>query len=170
MGEADFYQFTGLQNELRLQQKIREENLSWVQIPKFFKDVHVQISLAHRVVEVAGRSNRPISVTLLRYIGEKPKKWSSGERWFARTKEEGKTQQIVHVNYKLNEIKETLSLMISVLDKVIKTTVCNVPEKVTKTFYSWSIFSRFQSRCFWTVEVLNLFFKENQNSDFIMLY
>ena len=59
--------------------------------------------LAHKVVDVVYRANRKICVSLLRYSVDKPEISYAQVRIFAMKKVEEKFQQIVFVNYKLEE-------------------------------------------------------------------
>ena len=62
-----------------------------------------QLKLAHKVVDLVDRANRKVCVTLLRYNADKPESSYAEVRIFARRKEDGKFQQVVYVNYKLEE-------------------------------------------------------------------
>ena len=75
--------------------------------------------LAHKVFDVVDRANRKICVTLLRYNVDKPENSYVQVRPFARKKEDEKFQQVVYVNYKLEEFIYLLDVMNSVYDKVI---------------------------------------------------
>ena len=86
-----------------------------------------QLKMAHQVVDVVERANRKICVTLLRYNVDKPESPYAQVRRFARKKEDENFQQIVYVNYKLEEIIYLLDVMNSVHDKVITNQpICNV--------------------------------------------
>ena len=105
MGEADFNQFMRLRNQLvnAAENFAREENLTPVLIPTMYKDMDEQLKLAHKVVDVVDRANRKIFVTLLRYNVDKPECSCTQVRLFARKKEDEKFEQVVYVNYKLEE-------------------------------------------------------------------
>ena len=129
MGEADFNQFMRLRNQLvyAAENFAREENLTPVQIPTLSKDMEEQLKLAHKVVDVVDRANRKICVSLLRYNVDKPENSYAQVRLFARKKEDEKFQQVVYVNYKLEEFIYLLDVMNSVYDKVITNQpICNV--------------------------------------------
>ena len=65
-------------------------------------------------------------MTLLRYKVDNPETSYAQVRLFERMKEEEKFQQIVYVNYKLDEIVYLLDVMNSVYDKVIANQpICN---------------------------------------------
>ena len=86
-----------------------------------------QLKLVHEVIDVADRSNRRICVTLLRYKVDNPDTSYAQVRLFGRKTEEEKFQQIVYVNYKLDEFINLLDVMNSVYDKVIANQpICNV--------------------------------------------
>ena len=97
----------------------REENLTPVLIPTMSRDMDEQLKLAHKVVDVVDQANRNICVTLLRYNVDKPASSYAQVRLFARKKEDEKSQQVVYVNYKLEEFIYLLDVMNSVYDKVI---------------------------------------------------
>ena len=129
MGEADFNQFMRLRNQLvyAAENFAGEENLTPVQIPTLSKDMEEQLKLAHKVVDVVDRANRKVCVTLLRYNVDKPESSYAQVRLFVRKKEDEKFQQIVYVNYKLEEFIYLLDVMNSVYDKVITNQpICNV--------------------------------------------
>ena len=121
MGEADFNQFTRLRNQLvnAAENFAREENLAPVLIPIMSKDMDEQLKLAHKVVDVVDRANRKICVNLLRYNLDKPESSYAQVRLFARKKEDEKFQQVVYVNYVLEEFIYLLDVMNSVYDKIL---------------------------------------------------
>ena len=121
MGEADFNQFMRLRNQLvnAAENFAREEILTAVLIPTMSEDTDEQLKLAHKIVDVVDRANRKICVTLLRYNVDKPESFYAQVRLFARKKEDEKFQQVVYVNYKLEEFIYLLDVMNSVYDKVI---------------------------------------------------
>ena len=129
MGEADFNQFMRSRNQLvnAAENFAREENLTPVVIPTMSRDIDEQLKLAHKVVDVVDRANRKICVTLPRYNVDKPESYYAQVRFFARKKEDEKLQQVVYVNYKLEEFIYLLDVMNSVYDKVITNQpICNV--------------------------------------------
>ena len=141
MGEADFNQFMRLRNQLvnAADNFAREENLTPVLIPTLSKDMDEQLKLAHKVVDVVDRANRKICVTLLRNNVGKPESSYAQVRLFARKKEDDKFQQVVFVNYKLEEFIYLLDVMNSVYDKVITNQpICNVSQTVISSVYSLS--------------------------------
>ena len=86
-----------------------------------------QLKLVHKVVDVVDRPNRRICVTLQRYKVNNPETSYAQVRLFGRKKEEEKFQQIVYVNYRLDEFVHLLDVMNSVYDKVISNQpVCNI--------------------------------------------
>ena len=73
------------------------------------------------------RANRKICVTLLQYNVDKPESSYAQVRLFERKKEDEKFQQVVYVNYKLEEFIYLLDVMNSVYDKVTTNQpICNV--------------------------------------------
>ena len=128
-GEADFNQFWRLRNQLVnvAENFAREENLTPVQIPTMSKDMDEQLKLAHKVVDVVDRAKRKICVTLFRYNVDKPESSYARVRLVARKKEDEKFQQVVYMNYKLEEIIYLLDVINSVYDKIITNQpICNV--------------------------------------------
>ena len=143
MREADFNQIMRLRNQLvnAAENFAREENLTPVLIPAMSRDMDEQLKLAHKVVDVVDRANRKICVTLLRYNVDKPESSYAQVRLLARKKEDDRFQQVVYVNYKLEEFIYLLDVMNSVYDKVITNQpICNVSLKVISSVYSLSIF------------------------------
>ena len=115
MGEADFNQSMGLRNQLvnAAENFAREEILTPVLIPTMSKDVNERFKLAHKKVDVVGRANRKICVTLLRYKLDKLESSYAQIGLFARKKEAEKFQQLVYVNFKLEEFIYLLDVMSS---------------------------------------------------------
>ena len=129
MGEADFNQFIRQRNQLVVAADsfFREQNLSPALQSTLSKDMEEQLNLVHKVIDVVDRPNRRICVTLLRYKVDNPETSYAQVRLFGRKKEEEKFQQIVYVNYKLDEFIYLLDVMKSVYDKVIANKpICNV--------------------------------------------
>ena len=121
MGEADFNQFLRLRNQLvvAIRDHSKEENLPPVHVKLLAKDMEEQLKLTHKVVEVVDRSHRKFCVTKLRYNVEKPETSYVQGRLFGRRMDEKKLNQIVFVNYKLDEYIYLLDVRNSVYDKVI---------------------------------------------------
>ena len=132
MGEADFNQFMRLRNQPinAAENCARVENLTPVVISTMSRDMDEQLKLAHKVVDVVDRANRKICVTLLQYNVDKPESSYAEVRLFARKKEDEKIQQVVYVNYKLENIIYLLDVMNSVYDQVVTNQpICNVLKK-----------------------------------------
>ena len=143
MRKSDLNQFVRMTNQLVIAAKnvAREENLSPVLIPTMSRDMDEQFKLAHNVVDVVDRANRKICVTLLRYNVDKPESSYAQVRLFARKKEDEKFQQVVYVNYKLEEFIYLLDVMNSVYDKVISNQpIYNVLQKVISSVHSLLLF------------------------------
>ena len=129
MGEGDFNQFTPLRNQLVLAAENigREEISSPGLTPTMSKDMNEQLKVPHKVLDVVDRANKKICLTLLRYIGDEPKKSNAQVQLIARRKMDEKFHQYVFVNYKLGEFLFLLIVMNSEKDKVItKFPNCNV--------------------------------------------
>ena len=129
MGEADFNQFVRQRNQLVVAADnfLREQNLSPVLQSTLSKDMEEQLKLVHEVIDIVDRPNRKICVTLLRYKVDNPDTSYAQVRLFGRKTEEEKFQQIVYVNYKLDEFIYLLDVMRSVYDKLIANKpICNV--------------------------------------------
>ena len=121
MGEADFNEFIRQRNQLVVAADnfLREQNLSPLLQSKLFKDMEEQLELVHKVIDIVDRSNRRICVTLLRYKVDNPETSYAQVRLFGRKKEEEKFQQIVYVNYRLDEFVYLLDVINLKYDKVI---------------------------------------------------
>ena len=129
MGEDDFKQFIRQRNQLVVAADhfLRQQNLSPVLQSTLSKDMEDQLKLVHEVIDVVDRPKRRICVTLLRYKVDNPDTSYAQVRLFGRKTEEEKFQQIVYVNYKLDEFIYLLDVMNSVYDKVIANQpICNV--------------------------------------------
>ena len=129
MEEADFNQFIRQRTQLVVAADnfLREQNSPPVLQSTLSKDMEEQLKLFHKVIDVVDRPNRRICVTLLRYKLDKPKNSYAQFRLFGRKKEEEKFQQIVYVNYRLDEFVHLLDVMKSVYDKVIAyQRICNI--------------------------------------------
>ena len=132
MGEADFNQFIRQRNQLVVAADnfLREQNLSSVLQSTLSKDMEEQLKLVHKVIDIVDRPERRICVTLLRYKANNPDTSYAQFRLFGRKKEEGKVQQIVYLNYRLDEFVYLFDVMNSVYDTVIAIQpICNVLEK-----------------------------------------
>ena len=129
MGEVDFNQFIRQRNQLVVAADnfLREQNLSSVLQSTLSKDMEEQLKLVHKVIDVVDRPNRRICVTLLRYKADNPDTSYAQVRLFGQKTEEEKFQQIVYVNYRLDEFIYLLDVMNSVSDKVIANQpTCNI--------------------------------------------
>ena len=78
-----------------------------------------QLKLVHKVIDNVDRPERMICVTLLRYKVDTPQTSYAQVRLFGRKKEEEKFQQIMYVNYKLEELVYLPDVKNSVYDKII---------------------------------------------------
>ena len=129
VGEADFNQFMRLRKQLvnAAENIARERILTPVLISKMSKDMDEQLKLAHKLVDVVDRANRKICVTLLRYNVDKLESSYSQVGLSTRKKEDEKFQQVVYVNYKLEEFIYLLDVRNSVYDKdITNQPICNV--------------------------------------------
>ena len=129
MREADFNQFIRQRKKLVVAADnfLREQNLSPVLQSTLFKDMEEQLKLVHKVIDIVDRPNTTICVTLLRYKVDNPETSYAQVSLFGRKKEEEKFQQIVYVNYKLDEFLYLLDFKNSVYYKVIANQpICNV--------------------------------------------
>ena len=121
MGDGDFNQFIRQRNQLNVAADnfLREQSLSPVLQSTVSKDMEEQLNLVHKVIDVVHRPRRRICVALLRYIVDNPQTSYAQVRLSGRKTEEEKFQQIVYVNYRLDEFIYLLDVMDSVYDKVI---------------------------------------------------
>ena len=98
-----------------------------VLIPTIFKDKDEQLKLTPEVVDELDRTNGKICVALLRYSVDNPEIPYAHVRLFARKTEDEKFQQIVCMNYKLEELIYILVVLNSVDEKVFTNhSICNV--------------------------------------------
>ena len=116
MGEADSNQLIRQRNQLVFAANnfLTEQNLSPALQPTLPKDMEEQLKIVQKVIDVAHRPNRRICVTLLRYKVHNPQTCYAQVRLYGWKKEEGKIQQIVYVNYKLDEFAYLPDVMNSV--------------------------------------------------------
>ena len=131
MGEADFNQLMRLRNQLVISAEnyARVESLTRVLIPTMFKDMDEQLKLAHKVVDAVDRANRMIFLTLLRHNVDQPECSYGQVQLLARKTEYEKFQEIVYVNYILEQLVYLLDIknINSVYDKIFtKQPICKV--------------------------------------------
>ena len=121
MGKADFNQCIRQRNQLvdAADNFLREQSLSPILQSTLSNDMEEQLNLVNEVIEVVDRPRRRICVTLLRYKVENPQTSYAQVRLFGQKNEEENIQQIVYVNYELDEFVYLLDVMNSVFDKVI---------------------------------------------------
>ena len=124
------------------------------------KDMEEKLKLAHKVVDVVNRANKMNCVTLLRYNVDKLESSFAQVRIFARKKEDGKFQQVVYLNYKLEEFIYLLEVMNSVYDKIITNQhICNVSKSNFNSLLFIIIFS-IRVKMSWNIgDNRNLFLK-----------
>ena len=126
MGEADSNQFIRQRNKLVVAADnfLREQNLLQSTLSK---DMEEQLKLVHKVIDVVDSPNRKTCVTLVRYKVDNSDTSYAQLRLFGRKNADEKFQQIVYLNYKLEEYIYLLDVMNSVYDKVIANQpMCNV--------------------------------------------
>ena len=129
MGEAEFNQFIRQRNQLVVAANnfLREQNLSTLFQSALSKDMEEQLKLVHKVIDIVDDPRRSICVRLLRYKADNPETSYARVCLFGRKTEEEKFQQIVYVNYKLDEFVNLPDVMNSVYDKVIANQpICNL--------------------------------------------
>ena len=117
--EADFNQFIRQRNQLVVAADnfLKEQNLSPSLQSTLSRDMEEQLMFVHKVIDVVDRPNRKICVTLLRYKVDNPETSYAQARLFGRKNEEEKFQQVMCVNYKLDEFVYLLDVVNSVYDK-----------------------------------------------------
>ena len=128
MGEANFNQFMRLRNQLVIaaENNAKEENLSPVSVPTMSKNMHEQLKLAHKKVDLVERAKRKTCVLLLPNSVDKPKRCYVQVRIFARKKEDEKIFTNCPCELQTWRNCHSIDVMISVYDKVIaKKSVCN---------------------------------------------
>ena len=77
-----------------------------------------QLKLVHKVIDVVDRPKRRICVTLLRYKVDNPDTSYAQVCLFGRKTEEEKFQQIVYVNYRLDDFIYLPDVMNLAYDKI----------------------------------------------------
>ena len=86
-----------------------------------------QLKLVRNVIAIVDRPKRRICVTLLRYKADNPDTSYAQVRLFGRKTEEENFQQILYVNYRLDEFVYLPDVINSVYAKVIANQpFCNV--------------------------------------------
>ena len=81
------------------------------------KDMEEQLKHVHKAIDVVDCPNRRICVTLLRYKVDNPENSYAQVRLFGRKKEEESFQQLVNVNYRLDEFVCLLDVIIQCMIK-----------------------------------------------------
>ena len=91
------------------------------------RDMDEQLKLAHKRVDIVDQANIKTCVTPLRYNVNKLESSCAHFQLFAKKKEDEKFQNIVYVNYILEEFIYLRDAMKSVYDKTTTTQpICNV--------------------------------------------
>ena len=129
MGEADFNQFIRQRKQLVVAADnfLRQQKLTPALQTTISKDMEEQLKLVHKAIDVLDGPNRRICVTLLRYKVDNPETSYTQVRLLGRKKEEEKIQQIVYVNFRLDEFVYLLVVKNSVYDKVFANQpICNI--------------------------------------------
>ena len=129
MGEADLNQFNLQRNQL----VVAAHNFLRVQIwspvlqSTLSKDLEEQLKPVQKLIDVVDCPYRNICVTLLQYKVDNPETSHAQFRLYGRKNEEEKFQQIVHVNYRIDEFVYFFDVMNSVYDKLIANRpICNI--------------------------------------------
>ena len=117
--ESDFNQFLRVRNQMVIvaQNFGREQKISPLQIPALSKDIDQQPKLPHGVVDILDCPKGKLCATMLHYNVDKPEISFAQVQFFARKEEEERLQQIVYVNYKLDDFIYLLDVMKFVFDK-----------------------------------------------------
>ena len=117
MGEADLNQFIRQRNRLVVAADniLGEQNFSPALQYAQSKDIGEQLKLVHKEVDVVDCPNKRSCVTLPRYNADNPETPYAQVCLFGRKKEEETFQQIVYVNYKLDDFVYLLDVMNSVI-------------------------------------------------------
>ena len=104
-----------------------EQKFSPLQIPALSKDIDQQLKLPHGVVSIVDCPKGKLCATMLHYNMDKPEISIAQVKFFARKEEEEKLQEIIYVNYKLDDFIYLLDVMESVYDKdIANRSLCNV--------------------------------------------
>ena len=168
MAETDFNQFMRLRNQLvnAAEKNAREENLTPVVIPTMSKDMHEQLKMGHKAVDVVDRANGKICVTLLRYNTDTLESSYTQFRFFARKSDDEKIQHVVYVNYKLEEFIHLMDVMNSVYEKVFTNQpICIVLSNVVSSIHFLSLYVSIGVKMSWNIgDNRNLFLKLKSKS------
>ena len=126
ISEKDFNDFMRMKDELLVATTefatVQGLQLQPITIGPFAREMETQLKMAHKVYNVVDLSHRRICVTMLRYKVKIPKTSYVQIRLFTPDKDfqAGRFQQIVYVNYRLDEFLELLDVMDSARDKILK--------------------------------------------------
>ena len=82
----------------------KEENLPYINVVGLSRDIDEQLKHVHKVIEIAEGTKRKVCVTLLRCKEDNPETSYAQIRLFTRRTEEENFQQLVYVNYKIDEL------------------------------------------------------------------
>ena len=129
LGQYDFKQLLRLRNQLIVAADnfTKEENLPYINVVGLSRDIDEQLKHVHKVIEMAEGAKRKVCVTLLRYKEDNPETSHAQIRLFTRRTEEEKFQQLVYMNYKIDEFIYLLDVMNSVCDQVLdKNPFCKI--------------------------------------------
>ena len=129
LGQYDFKQFLRLRNQLIVAADnfTKEESLPCNNVVGLSRDIDEQLKHVHKVIEIAEGAKRKVCVTLLRYKEDNPETSYAQIRLFTRRTEEENFQQLVYVNFKIDEFIYLLDVMNSVCDQVLDNKpLCNI--------------------------------------------
>ena len=129
LGQYDFRHFLRLRSQLIVAADnfTKEENLPYINVVGMSRDIDEQLKHVHKVIEIAEGAKRRVCVTLLRYKENNPETSYAQIRLFIRRTEEKKFQQLVYVNYKIDDFIYLLDVMNSVYDQVLDyKPLCNI--------------------------------------------
>ena len=97
----------------------KEESLPNINVVALSRDIDEQLKHVHKVTEIVEGAKRKVCVIFLRYKKDNPETSYAQIRLFTHRTEEENFQQLVYVNYKIDEIIYLLDVMNSVCEQVL---------------------------------------------------
>ena len=129
LGETDFKQLLLLRNQIVVATVdfAKDEKLEPIVTAPLSKDLDEQLKHVQKAITIVDRSKRKIIATMKKYYVEKPESAYVQIRLFTRKTETEKFQQIVFVNYKLDEFLFLLDVINNVSEQALSNqSLCNI--------------------------------------------
>lgn len=129
LGEGDFKQLLLLRNQIVVAAVdfAKDEKLEPIVTAPLSRDLDEQLKHVQKAITIVDRSKRKIIATMKKYYVEKPESSYVQIRLFTRKTETEKFQQIVFVNYKLDEFLYLLDVINNVSEQALSNqSLCNI--------------------------------------------